>query len=134
MRKLGMLITVAGALAILAGCGGESDDEAIRTTTQDFLYAMADRDGEAACEQLTTAYIDDVLEEYAYGQQDCAAVVRRLLSFGADSYDWDSAEIDRVSIDGATATVGFVDDSSTLELQDTSEGWLISGGLTGGGT
>jgi hypothetical protein len=52
MARLPRLAALAAACALLAGCGGESDEEQVRTTVADFGTATAKRDYQRLCDEL----------------------------------------------------------------------------------
>lgn len=124
------LIATAGVIAALAlaACGsGSSDEEQIRAATQDFTYAMADGDGAAACATMTA----DEQQHFADTptESDCATAVEDFAKYTQGKIDWDSLQVDRVDVNGDTATVGFDGDSSTLQFTKGDSGWQMSGGL-----
>lgn len=119
------LLATLVAAGLVAGCGGgdpPSDEDQIRAVTNDYLIASADADGEAGC-----ATLDDYAQtKYMQINPDCAKGFAQLAKSIHDEADFDSVEIERVTIRGAEATVGFQDDPSTITLQKQDDGsWLI---------
>lgn len=70
------LLVVLLALAV-AGCGGASGDDAA-AVAEDWLTAVRDADGAAACELMLPSARAGLLDKYLKGQRDtsCEAVVK----------------------------------------------------------
>lgn len=112
------------ACALLVGGCGASDEDQIRETMDTFLLGLADSDGDEAC-SVMTGDGQEQFAEFSSSGEDC--------DFGANAfaseagYDFDSAEIDRVTIEGETATAGLADDSSTFDLVKEDGEWKLDG-------
>jgi len=116
-------VVAVGAVVMLTG---ESDEDQIRSTVEEFTTAVGDGDGETACEQLTSEEQDFVAGISTSGsecQHGANALTEQASTAGADL---DSLAIDRVDIDGGSAVVGFEDDASTFELERLDGDWKIS--------
>jgi hypothetical protein len=125
------------ALALLAGCGGSdstgpSDEDQVSDQATAFVTALDEGDGNAACATMTTAEQEDFLEAFKgfYGPNGCHALVEDILGIkDFDGVEFSSLELGEPQVDGATAVVEVsglpADLPSSIELENTSEGWLI---------
>jgi hypothetical protein len=132
-----LLVGAALAAGLLAGCGGDeaSDAEQVVAT---YLEAIADGDGENACEQLTEAVQRQLIdaapaEASAGGCPAAAAAVAGALS-EQQRRQLRESQYGEVTVDGASATVP-IQGGRTVQLTKMSPGayepgsWRISGGL-----
>jgi hypothetical protein len=122
------------ATGLAVGCGGSDDDpeDVVRT----YLEAVADGDGEKACDQLTgeaKRQAVDFLSSQApeFGATSCEDGLDQL----SENLGEDEKDILRepgeatVEIDGDSATVTFEEATTPAELTKSGDDWLISGGL-----
>jgi hypothetical protein len=125
------LATVVPALLalLIAGCGGADPDETVRA----YFEAIVERDGEAACEQLTEELRSDIEGAPAAGGvgRTCADVMELAAGLNPDlsTDDVDELEIE-VEEDGDTATATFENPlagrEETIELVEVDGEWRIS--------
>ena len=130
-------LVIAAALA--GGCGGSddgADDAGPEDVVRTYLEAVADGDGERACDQLT----DDVQRQavdFLSAQlpqleaSSCADGLGQLAEdLGEEEKDGlrDPGEAS-AEIDGDTAIVRFEQGTTDAELTKEGDSWLISGGL-----
>jgi hypothetical protein len=119
------------------GCGGSSGDaDGIRTTLQTYLTAIADGDGQRACDQLTKDQARVVISQAtAKAPELQAASCADALTKLSGALDADQkrtlrdAKVSNVRINGGSATAEVVGGSQTAELEKSHGRWLISGGL-----
>ena len=122
------------AVALVVGCGGSEDspEDVART----YLEAVADGDGEKACDQLTgeaqrqaVTFLAQQVPEF--GATSCEDGLDML----GENLGEDEKEILRdpgeatVDENGDTATVTFENATTPAELTKSGDDWLISGGL-----
>ena len=124
--------------ALIAGCGGTSDTEKVEQTVESYLTALADGDGQTACDELSgdgqrdlIAMANSQLPEF--GTLDCAAVVEQLNgSMGPDEEALlREAKITEVQIEGDIATAMIEGATVSPELVRFDDRWLISSGFGG---
>ena len=114
------VIGIALFAVVLVGCGA-SDEDQIRDSMETVLLGLADGDGDEVCAEMTEAGQEE-LAELSSGGDSCEFGANVL---GGESYDFDSAEIDRITIEGETATVGLVDDTSTFDFVKEDGEWKL---------
>ena len=110
----------------LAGCG-ESDEDQIKTQVDTLYAAVADGDGEAACEVVTEEAKKQSEESE---DKSCAQAIED----GAKELNDDqrerlaNIEISEVKVDGdsATVTVKSGDDEEQLNLKKEDDEWKLS--------
>jgi hypothetical protein len=107
------LCAVAAALA-LSGCGVGGSEREARAVTDSFLTAIGNRDGHAACAQLSRDTVKKIIES---DQKPCEEAILDLKLQGA------SAGSVRVYVNSARATVAGGD---RLYLDRGPNGWKIS--------
>jgi hypothetical protein len=135
-RGLATTIAVIALLAALLGCAGAPDDKAVQDTVKTYLDALAEGDGEKACDQLTgTAKLDAVeaLRERLpeLGASSCEDGLSQLAeNIGEVEKDAlrDPGEI-IVRISGDSATAKPENGAREAELNKAGDKWLIWGGL-----
>lgn len=72
-------LLVAAAVAVVgtvSGCGTGADRDQVRAVTVRFLAALAARQGDAACAQLSTALRTTLMQGERHGQRCAGAVVK----------------------------------------------------------
>jgi hypothetical protein len=132
-----LLVCAALAAGTLAGCGRDPGRDA-EQVVDDYLEAIADGDGERACNQLTENLQRRLIDAAPAGLEatDCrtaAAAIAGTLSQEQRQRLRDTA-YGHVSVDGDRATVR-LGDRGTAELTKTNGGayqplaWRISGGV-----
>jgi hypothetical protein len=61
MKNLGLALVAA--VAVLAGCGGGSDKDKVQAVVKTYLGALADGDGQKACDQMTREMVREMLDD-----------------------------------------------------------------------
>jgi hypothetical protein len=118
---LRLVLALAAAVA-LAGCGGQSDEDAVRETVVDYFDAFAEQDAEGVCALMTKPSRDSL------GGGDCAAFLARSMGEATEKVGRvGEDEVPAVTIEGDRAIVG-PDDEDPLELQKVDGEWRIDGG------
>lgn len=127
-------------LLFVAGCGGESEEDAVKKTLTTYLTALANGDGSEACDQTTGEQARAIFQDSLYRLPElratsCADALSKLSgSLGADEKETiEDAEVTNVEIDGSSATAELVGGTEVVDLSKSGDGWLISGGLDLGG-
>jgi Domain of unknown function (DUF4878) len=126
LARIFIACLTALSLAAFAGCGpfgGNSPEDAIK----DFSEAVADGDGEKACDLVT----DDYKEE-EFGGDECEEQVE---AFGDEASDEDKdklrdVEVSDVEEDGDKATAKVKtegEDEDEVELEKVDGDWKLSG-------
>jgi hypothetical protein len=138
VRRAALVLALVGVAVAASGCGEASDSEQVKATVMTYLHAVADGDGQRACDQLTgeqvralaTMAVERVPE---LGATSCVEIVRSLAQqIGSDEKaTMRSADVFDVSITGDTATA-FVRRGQPIELRHVAGAWLISGGIASG--
>lgn len=139
MRKriCGVLLIVA---MFLAACGMAGDEEQVSDTLKTYLSAVANGDGEKACDQLTGEEAGYIFAEAAYylpelRAKSCADALSGLsASLGGERSKIEEAEVVYVNVHGdrATARVASPHHGPTgnvAEFTRVDGRWLISGGI-----
>jgi hypothetical protein len=114
------------ALAALGGCGGQSDEEAVRETVAAFGSATAEKDYDRLCDDLFAPSLLDSLEEIGLPcrlalERSLGAVEDPRIVIGAISVDGDRA---RAEVRSSAAGQDPSRDSLTLVKVD--DGWRIA--------
>ena len=128
---------VLGAVLIACaagGCGG-SDEEQAAEPVKTYLTALADSDGDTACDQLTGGARRELATGLAEtlpeaGLLTCAGAVELLgdLLGIEEAEALREADID-VTVDGERASAIPIGGTDTIRLVKTADGWLIDGGF-----
>jgi hypothetical protein len=133
MIARGLLLATASGV-LLSGCGA-SETERAGTTVKTYLAALADRDGQRACDQLTgeaqRTLVSGLIEELPeLAALSCPDAVRKMgaLLGPEERATLKHAEV-RVTLDGDKAMATPVGGTDTVDLVKTESGWLISGGF-----
>jgi hypothetical protein len=123
-------LVLAGAVAVLAACGGGDDREEVEQTVRDFVRATKERDAEAFCEELVT---QEFLEQSTGATGDNATESCRRQFSRLREVRVDLVRIGRTEVDGDTAEVravlrtqGQVQDQ-VLRLQKEDGDWRLTG-------
>jgi len=122
-----MVCAFAAAL-LLGGCGGNHERNAGEPAdaVNAYLTAVADNEGQQACDLLTVDARAQIAE--VAGSSDCPALVDTFNTFlGGDAERLKSAEVKNVSVEGDTATA-FVElegKAVKVELQRVGDEWRI---------
>jgi hypothetical protein len=111
MRRISLVLPL---FLVLAGCGQSANREAVRTVTDRFYSAVADKDGGLACAQLSS----DVVKTLE--QEEKATCTKAVGDLGLTP-----ARIARVEVYVNNAKVDLSNGSSAF-LEDTKDGWRIS--------
>ena len=90
------LLLLAGALPVLAACGGSSPTEEVRSTLRGFATATAKRDYQALCDRFFAPKLVDEVEQSGL---PCEAAIRPELSATSKP----TLTIRSVRVDGDTA-------------------------------
>jgi hypothetical protein len=112
--------------AVLAGCGGPSDEQRIRQTVTDFGRAVEKGDYAHICTQLFAARLVEQLQQI---NLPCEQALRRSLAGRRDP----QLTVGAVKVDGTTASaqirtsaVGESPSQDTLQLINVDGHWRIS--------
>lgn len=133
-RLLGLVLV--GVALPLGACGGDESDAAAEPVRV-YFAALADGDGERACEQITgeaqremLGYLGDLLPEF--GVRTCAEGIEVLAgNMGADERAILEDATFEIEIDGDRATVEPEGGTQAASVEKIEGRWLITGGLTG---
>jgi len=124
----------------LSACGGGSDDSGeVSDTVTSYLSALADGDGQKACDQLSSSEAAQIFQEATTVLPElratgCADALSKLSeSLGGERKALESVEVTNVKVNGDSATAEVVGGTTTVHLTKTDDTWLISGGLNLGG-
>jgi hypothetical protein len=134
-RAIAWGAAAAAAIALAACGGGESDQDRVRSTVEDYLEAFLGGDGARACELMTPdtrrEFVNRVSNVTRTG--DCARAVRTLRTLAGDTTAsaLKSTKVGAVSVSGRSATArlstGAGGAASTTQLQEVGGKWLVSG-------
>jgi hypothetical protein len=133
------VLTAAILATIVAGCGGQSDEQQVRSAVNHFTVGVGQGDWSAACKLATGQEHSTLCALAAAGGplspsqcsqvspssqagQDCAssqATTSALSSFT-------SLTISKVVVSGQTATVAFSGSSEVMTLTKQNGNWLIA--------
>lgn len=132
-----LLVVLIAVLSVVGvSCGGASNEEKVADTLTTYLDALANGDGQEACDQLTGAQNRRILEGAVsflpeLASTSCADALTKLgEGIGADERELlNDAEIVNVEVDGDSATAQIDGGTGTAELEKPGDRWLISGGI-----
>jgi tetratricopeptide (TPR) repeat protein len=139
-RKTKNLGLALAAVAVLAGCGGGgSDKDKAQAVVKTYLGALADGDGEKACDQMTGELKRETVDTLP---QDVPALknlasCKEVVAVIADNIGGDEKQKLRnikfaaTTVNGDEATVKVEGATSDVELRKSDGRWYISGGLLG---
>jgi hypothetical protein len=124
MRRSALALAVAGAL--LAGCGGPSDEDQVRQTVSAFGQATRARDYRRMCDDLLAPQLVDRVEQIGL---PCEQALRQGLGNVRDP----RLIVGQVTVNGSTATAdvrssatGQAPSRDTLRLQKLKGRWRIA--------
>ncbi len=122
-RRLLCVIALAGALG---GCGGESDEEAVRGTVSEFGAATAAKDYDKLCDQLLAPQLLESLRQIGLPcrlalERSLGEVEEPRLVIGAIRVDGDKAQAEV-----RTSASGQAPSRDTLALVKIEDRWRIS--------
>jgi hypothetical protein len=126
-------LAVLGIPAMAAGCGGS--DGGAADPVESYLAALADADGERACEQLSGEYKREFLASYMEGFPEirattCEDVVAKVSAMlGVDELQMLREAEAHAEVDGDRATVTIAGGTNTATVRRIDGRWLIVGGL-----
>ena len=135
-RGLATTIAVIALLAALPGCAGAVRDKEVQDTVKTYLDALAEGEGEKACDQLTDTAKLGALEALRerFPELDASSCEDGLSQLAENIGEVekdalrDPGEID-VRISGASATAKPENVAREVELNKAGDKWLIWGGL-----
>lgn len=127
-----LAIVLAVVATALAACGGESEEDKAKSTVEDYLKAVTDGDGGAACE-LVSARTKKRIER---GGRSCATTISSLNTGSGKAVlqQFKKAEVENVKVNGdtATATIKVAGLSQPARLRKEGGDWkLDSSGAAG---
>lgn len=133
------------AIALVAGCGGESDEDAARQAVEEYFLALLDGDGEAACDQLTGEAERSAVEGFTMLLPEvqlsdplvsCPSLIEEVNDqLGADEIAElrtvieDGDFVESVAVDGDTATAVAInpdEGEAEIPLSKSADEWFIS--------
>ncbi len=136
MRCTGVLLVAL--LAIASGCGGEKGK--VEDTVDTFIGAVAEGDGNEACEHMTNGARRDLLTSIASSTSiialpDCGDLGQFLEKHASQQLRdrLEALEVGAVRVEGDRASADLVVDDkpiSTLALERRDGGWLIADGFS----
>jgi len=135
-RRWAFALAVLAAGSCLAACG-QSDQDKIKDAVRNYIQAVLDDNGKAACDLLTAdaakAFVDKVKAQVK--TTDCATAFKTEAGTLKDDEKavYRSAVLKGVTInnDKAIVTVQFTGVSKDISLQKVNGDWKISTGPTG---
>jgi hypothetical protein len=122
--------------AVIAGCGGTSDSQQITSAMKTYLNGIANRNGQQACSELTSAAAKGLLT--SANQQDpklkaktCGDVLNTIggLLTTSDKQKLRTAKIVNVKVKGNSANASVQGGAHPAVLVKTNGHWLINGGV-----
>lgn len=133
MRRGGVL-TLALLLAALAGCGGGSADDGVRSAWESASHAAAGGNATTFCSLVTTAGKRTITARTKLSCEDAVRLLSSQLS-AEDKAAIRAAAVTEVEVDGANATVHYdvtpalakVGFTGITRLQKVSGRWLLRG-------
>ena len=131
MRAKALVTVVVAALAV-AGCGGASDEEQVRTTVEDYIIAFVDGDGDKACDLLTKETRDAFVQQVSslVKTRDCGEAIKKLGDLAGPTVDraLKGAKVTEVKVNGenATATLESRGTKTPTQLKKEDGDWKIS--------
>ena len=125
------VLALVGA-AVVTGCGGPSDEEQVRQTVGRFFSALANGNGQVACNQLTAGAQRELVKTDPTTLREAGGCVRYVEWFGSESAQSENLRglrnlaVHRVQIDGGAAIAFITDPEARPRLEKTKEGWKIN--------
>ena len=127
-------LVLAGAIAVLAGCGGGDDREQVEQTVREFVEATRQGDAEAFCEELVTR---EFIEQSTGATGDNAIESCRRQFSRLRRVRVDLVRITKTEVEGDTAEAqvvlrsqGQVEDR-VLRLEKEDGDWRLTGNPSG---
>jgi hypothetical protein len=126
-------LPVVAALALLVGCGGQSDKDKVKSTVQSYVDGLASRDGKKVCDQLAASVQTQVKQRAK--AKDCQTAINTFESSAtgrAVAPAFKTAKIKEVNAKGNTAAatvtvkVNGSDSSTTIPLEKVKGDWKIT--------
>jgi Domain of unknown function (DUF4878) len=135
-RRWALALAALAAGSVLAGCG-QSDTDKIKDAVRNYIQAVLDDNGKAACDLLTgdaaKQFVDKVKAQVKTA--DCATAFKTEAGTLTDEEKavYRSAVLKGVTINGdkAITTVQFTGVSKDISLEKANGDWKISTGPTG---
>jgi hypothetical protein len=119
------------ALAVLAGCGGQSDKDKVKSTVQSYVDGLASRDGKKVCDQLSASVQTQVKQSGK--AKDCPTAIASFESSRAGSAvvaAFKSAKVSDITVKGdvasAKVTVKVSTTPATVPLEKVKGDWKIT--------
>lgn len=141
LARVRSAIVAAAVVMSLPGCGDERDDEADTParTVQAYLAALAEGDGDRACDELTADGRAELaalvpLHLRVAPMKDCVATAEQLSDamYPALADELIDAQVDEVRVDGARATASARGGPARMRLVRRDGDWRIDESLKGG--
>jgi hypothetical protein len=114
MHRIAISLLAAALGLALAGCGQDTNRDAVRAVTDRFYAAIAGKDGAVACDQLSDATIAQLEQDE---QGSCPTAI--------ESVGLAPARITRVEVFITNAKVDLANGASAF-LEQTRTGWKLS--------
>ncbi len=129
-----LLVLVLALLAAAVGaCGQESEEDKAKSTVEDYLKAVTDGDGGAACE-LVSARTKKRIER---GGRSCATTISSLDSGSGKAVlaQFKKAKVENVKVNGdtATASIRVAGLSQPAKLRKQGGDWKLDSGAVNSG-
>lgn len=123
MKKL-VGVAAVGAVLLLAGCGGSSDEDQVSEVVADFATALSDGDYAAACEMYSPES-HEFFEDTKEVTGGCETGIERVYSGLSDEKLEAYGEVEDVTIEGDRATAEQASGDYTI-LQNVDGEWLLT--------
>jgi len=130
----GKVLLLAALPFALVACGGNEEDRAAEPV-KSYLAALADGDGERACDQLTGNAQRELIAGLAEGLPEagvmtCEEAVEKMSGIvGPDEADLLSDAEVEVTLDGDRGKARPVEGTDTIDIVKSDGRWLIDGGF-----
>ncbi|HEX6493189.1 MAG TPA: hypothetical protein VF112_06730 [Candidatus Dormibacteraeota bacterium] len=135
-RRWALALAAVAAASLLGGCG-QSDSDKIKDAVRNYIQAVLDDNGKAACDLLTAdaakQFVEKVKDQVK--STDCATAFKTEAGTLKDDEKavYRSAVLKGVTINGdkALVTVQFTGVNKDISLEKMNGDWKISTGPTG---
>jgi len=121
-------------MAVVAiGCGGQSDQDQVKSTVQTYVDGLASRDGKKVCDQLAPS-VQNLVKQRAKAK-DCQTAINSFensTTGRAVAPAFKTAKVEEVNAKGNSATakvtvkVGGSNSSTTIPLEKQGGDWRIT--------